>query len=73
MLVSDSPYGPFKDPIGKALIGRNNPGDFDPTVFIDDDGQAYLYWGGNGPCYYAKLNEDMVFAALCPERRSAMG
>jgi len=60
VLVSDSPYGPFKDPIGKALIGRNNPGDFDPTVFIDDDGQAYLYWGGNGPCYYAKLNEDMI-------------
>jgi beta-xylosidase len=60
VLVSDSPYGPFKDPIGKALIGRNNPGDYDPTVFIDDDGQAYLYWGGNGPCYYAKLNEDMI-------------
>jgi arabinoxylan arabinofuranohydrolase len=60
VLVSDTPYGPFKDPIEKALIGRNNPGDYDPTVFIDDDGQAYLYWGGNGPCYYAKLNEDMI-------------
>jgi hypothetical protein len=28
-------------------------------VFIDDDGQAYLYWG-NPNCYYVKLNEDMI-------------
>ena len=58
--VSNSPYGPFVDAIGKPLISRSNPGDYDPTVFIDDDGQAYLYWGGNGPCYFAKLNEDMI-------------
>jgi len=58
--VSTSPYGPFKDALGKPLISRSNPGDYDPTVFIDDDGQAYLYWGGNGPSYYAKLNEDMI-------------
>jgi len=31
----------------------------DPTVFIDDDGQAYLYWGNN-VCYWIKLNSDMV-------------
>ncbi len=58
--VSDSPYGPFVDAIGKPLIYRSNPGDYDPTAFVDDDGQAYLYWGGNGPCYYVKLNEDMI-------------
>ena len=58
--VSTSPYGPFNDALGKPLIFRSNPGDYDPTVFIDDDGQAYLYWGGNGPSYYAKLNEDMI-------------
>ena len=58
--VSDSPTGPFTDPIGKPLISRGNGGDYDPTVFIDNDGQAYLYWGGNGPCYFVKLNEDMV-------------
>jgi arabinoxylan arabinofuranohydrolase len=58
--VSDSPFGPFVDPLGKPLISRSNPGDYDPTIFIDDDGQAYLYWGGNGPCYYVKLNEDMI-------------
>jgi hypothetical protein len=29
----------------------------DPTVFIDDDGQAYLY-SGNSNLWYVKLNED---------------
>ena len=56
--VADRPEGPWADPIGKPLI----PGDWgfiDPTVFIDDDGQAWLFWGNNG-CWYAKLNEDMV-------------
>lgn len=58
--VSNSPYGPFKDALDKPLIYRGNSGDYDPTVFIDDDGQAYMYWGGNGPCYFTKLNEDMI-------------
>lgn len=58
VLVSNSPYGPFKDPIGKALI-KDGPQDIDPTVLIDDDGQAYLYWG-NPNLYYVKLNEDMI-------------
>ena len=58
--VSDSPYGPFVDALEKPLIYRSNPGDYDPTVFIDDDGQAYMYWGGNGPCYWVMLNEDMI-------------
>ncbi|MGO4108006.1 family 43 glycosylhydrolase [Paenibacillus sp. YAF4_2] len=34
-------------------------GDIDPTVFVDDDGQAYLYWG-NDALFYAKLNSDMT-------------
>ena len=58
--VAESPTGPFVDPLDKPLIYRGNPGDYDPAAFIDDDGQAYLYWGGNGPCYYVKLNEDMI-------------
>ena len=33
--------------------------DIDPTVFIDDDGQAYLYWG-NTQCYYVKLKKNMI-------------
>ena len=58
VLVSNSPYGPFRDAIGKPLI-NNSPDDIDPTVFIDDDGQAYLYWG-NPDLYYVKLNPDMI-------------
>jgi arabinoxylan arabinofuranohydrolase len=58
VLVADSPYGPFTDPLGKPLI-QNSIDDIDPTVFIDDDGQAYLYWG-NPSLYYVKLNADMV-------------
>lgn len=55
--VSDSPTGPFKDAIGKPLL--TGFGYIDPTVFIDNDGQAYLYWG-NPNLWYVKLNEDMV-------------
>lgn len=60
VLVSDSPYGPFKDPLGKPLVWqKEHRDDIDPTVFIDEDGQAYMYWG-NPNCYYVKLNEDMI-------------
>jgi beta-xylosidase len=57
--VSDKPTGPFKDALGKPLITTGSWSNIDPTVYIDDDGQAYLYWG-NGNCYYVKLNKDMV-------------
>lgn len=54
--VADSPTGPFTDPIGGPLVDSNTPGVlpaeniwiFDPMTFIDDDGQAYMYFGGNG-------------------------
>ncbi len=61
VLVSDSPTGPFRDPLGHRLIvdSENIWNDIDPTVFIDDDGQAWLYWG-NPNLYYVKLNEDMI-------------
>ena len=60
VLVSDSPYGPFKDPLGEPLVwDRANWNDIDPTVFTDDDGQAYMYWG-NPNTMYARLNDDMI-------------
>lgn len=56
--VADNPAGPFKDVLGKPLCGPN--WDYiDPTVIIDDDGQAWLMFG-NPSCYYVKLKEDMV-------------
>jgi len=64
--VSDSPTGPFKDARGSALITNDMTtdvkiswDDIDPTVFIDDDGQAYLFWG-NQRCRYVKLKENMI-------------
>jgi hypothetical protein len=55
--VADKPQGPYRDAIGKPLLAGH--GYIDPTVFIDDDGQAYLYWG-NPKLLYVKLNEDMI-------------
>ena len=55
--VSDSPTGPFKDAIGAPLLVGY--GYIDPTVYIDNDGQAYLYWG-NPNLWHVKLNEDMI-------------
>jgi len=63
--VGDRPYGPFTDPLDSALIHTNSTGvvcnrDFiDPAVFIDDDGQAYLYMG-QLVVNAIKLNEDMI-------------
>lgn len=51
--VSDSPKGPFSNPVQLPCGG------IDPAVFIDSDGQAYYYWGqlfSHG----VRLNEDMV-------------
>jgi len=55
VLVSDSPTGPFTDPIGKQLVSRATPTCaevtwlFDPAVLVDDSGDAYLYFGGGIP------------------------
>ena len=51
--VSERPEGPFNNPIQLPCGG------IDPAIFIDDDGQAYYYWGqlfSHG----VKLNEDMI-------------
>lgn len=67
--VSDDPGGPFVDPLGVPLItpsfpNANVPWLFDPACFIDDDGQAYLYFGGGSDggqnARVVRLNEDMV-------------
>jgi beta-xylosidase len=60
VLVADSPYGPFRDPLGEPLVWQKEHWeDIDPTVYTDDDGQAYMYWG-NPNVYYARLNSDMI-------------
>jgi len=64
--VSDRPTGPFKDAIGKALIVKETTAgmkrgwdDVDPTIFVDDDKQAYLFWG-NGSCKWVKLTDNLA-------------
>lgn len=55
VLTSDSPLGPWVDPIGKPLLTRDTPGVesvvwlFDPAVLVDEDGQGYIYFGGGVP------------------------
>jgi arabinoxylan arabinofuranohydrolase len=54
--VSDNITGPYRDALGKPLVANN---EIDPSVTIDENGQAYLYWG-NPNLWYAKLNQDMI-------------
>lgn len=70
--VSDNPVTGWKDALGKPLLdpSETDPAphmiehshswdDIDPSVFVDHDGQAYLYWG-NSHLYYAKLKDNMI-------------
>jgi len=64
--VADKPTGPFI-PTKEALITNDMTtewtdipwDDIDPTVFIDDDGQAWMFWG-NRQLYRIRLKENMV-------------
>lgn len=81
VLEADTPLGPWEDPIGKALLTKQTPGCkgvewcFDPAVLVDDDGSAYIYFGGGVPggkspsesqknnpktARVAKLGDDMI-------------
>lgn len=75
VVTSDSPWGPWTDPIGKELISRSTPTCntvtwlFDPAVLVDDDGTGYIYFGGGvpngkqadpGTARVAKLNSDFI-------------
>lgn len=55
--VSDKAEGPYTDALGKPLLEGNSY--IDPTVYVDDDGQAYMYWGNTG-LWMVKLNPDMI-------------
>ncbi len=82
VLTSSTPVGPWTDPMnGAALVSSSTPGVnnlagannvvwlFDPAVLVDDDGSAYLYFGGGVPTGQSdwpktgrviKLGADMV-------------
>ena len=82
VVTSDSPVGPFVDELGHGLIRRDmeNCGNvewlFDPAVFVDDDGKAYIYFGGGVPkgqaahpmtARCAQLGDDMMSLVDVPK------
>lgn len=64
--VAAKPEGPYKDYLGKPLIGKvfNKAQPIDQFVFKDKDNQYYIIYGGWGHCNIGKLNKD--FTALTP-------
>lgn len=60
--VADHPTGPFHDALGRPLIAEYHHGaqPIDAHVFQDDDGQAYLYYGGWSHAVVVKLGADMT-------------
>ncbi len=53
--VADKPEGPY---IPQPEPIKNLPG-IDPNIFIDKDGQAYIYWS-MGNIFVAKLKDNML-------------
>ena len=84
VLAADSPTGPWTEPLGGYLVSRETPTCsvaevpwlFDPAVMVDDDGSAYLYFGGGvdglastdytNAGRMVKLGEDMISLAENP-------
>jgi len=78
--VSNKPWGPYKDYLGKPLIDKfyNGAQPIDQFVFKDKDGQYYIYYGGWRHCNVAKLKKDFtgfvpfedgsVFKEVTPEK-----
>jgi len=60
--VADKPEGPFKDYLGKPLLGKivNGAQPIDQFVFKDTDGQYYMIYGGWGHCNITKLKNDFT-------------
>lgn len=63
--TADTPLGPFVDALGKPLLDRKadsrittNP--IDPYVFIDEGGQAYIYFANGDRANVFRLKPDMI-------------
>ncbi|MDR1277731.1 MAG: family 43 glycosylhydrolase [Treponema sp.] len=83
VLTANSPTGPWTDPLKGYLISRDTPTCseaevvwlFDPAVLVDDNGDAYLYFGGGtdgkpaadpGTGRVVKLGSNMISLAEDP-------
>lgn len=57
--VSDTPTGPFADAIGAPLW--REPYANDPSLLVDDDGRAWLYFHGKNADYMVvEMNDDLL-------------
>jgi len=67
--VANNPAGPFKDLLGKPLIGQfhNGAQPIDQFVFHDKDGQYYLIYGGWRHCNIARLKDDFTGVVPFPD------
>ena len=78
--VSDRPEGPYKDHLGKPLVGQfyNDAQPIDQFAFRDTDGKYYLIYGGWRHCDIGQLKDDFtgfvpfsdgsVFKSITPEK-----
>ena len=68
VMVADSPGGPWKDPLGKALLteGLVPTDPYDPGI-VEVDGEYYIFFGV-WDFYMARLNEDMISLAETPRK-----
>lgn len=68
VVVGDTPFGPWKDVLGKPLLksDMSPTHEYDMAVF-EDNGQHYIIFGV-WDYYIAKLNDDMVSLAEAPKK-----
>ena len=57
--ISDKPASDFKV-LEEPMKGLPSSAMIDPCVFVDDDGQAYFYYGGGSVCMGGKLKDNMT-------------
>jgi hypothetical protein len=69
VVQSDSPVGPWHDPIGKPLIAKGSTPTQarDPGILQEEDGTSYIVFGV-WDFYIARLGEDMVSLAETPRK-----
>jgi arabinoxylan arabinofuranohydrolase len=67
VVVSDSPRGPWRDPLGEPLIpaGITATEARDPDVLVDEDGTHYLVFG-TFDYFIVKLGDDLLSPAERP-------
>ena len=60
--VADTPEGPYRDYLGKPLVGDFHHGaqPIDQFVYQDVDDTYYIFYGGWRHCNFGRLNEDFT-------------